>query len=113
MLKNFALHDNDMDDRRVGTFAYDTATKQFAMTVDSSIPLEELPLSLELLVTDGVYDIGHDDALGWVRARICPPGRHNIHEILNEIGIAEYDEFSIISATEAKCDKDGLYILPL
>jgi hypothetical protein len=28
---------------------------------------------------------------------------------LREIGIAEYDEFEIIAATEARCDKDGLY----
>jgi hypothetical protein len=98
-----------MGDRQVGTFVYDTASKRFAMTVDGSIPLDDLPLSLELLVLNGIYDIGHDDALLWIRERICPPGRHNIHEILSEIGIDEYDEFSIIAATEARCDKDGLY----
>jgi hypothetical protein len=80
------------------------------MTVDRAIPLDDLPLSLELLVHRGEYEVGHDDTLRWVKARICPPGRHNISEILREIGIKEYDEFAIINATKAKCDKDGLYI---
>ena len=111
MLRSFVLHDANLDDRQVGTFTYNTDTKQFAMTVDNSIPLEDLPLSLELLASKGNHEIGHDDTIRWVRARICPPGRHNIREILSEIGLKEYDEFGIILATEAKCGKDDLYIV--
>ena len=113
MLKSFALHDANLNDRRVGTFMYNTDTKQFAMTVDSGVPLDSLPLSLELLVHNGDFNIGHDDTIRWVRSRICPPGRHNIHEILSEIGLHEYDEFGLIIATKAKCGKDDLYLIEL
>ena len=110
MLKSFALHDANLNDKQVGIFTYDAETKQFAMSIDRSIPVEDLPLSLELLTHKGNYNIGHDDTIRWVRSRICPPGRHNIREILSELGLKEYDEFEIISATKARCDKDELYI---
>ena len=111
MLKSFALHDADRENRQIGTFTYDTELKQFSMTVDSKIPPEDLPLSLELLVFKGNYEIGHDDTKRWVSGRICPPGRHNIREILSEVGLKEYDEFGLILATKAKCGKDALYIV--
>jgi hypothetical protein len=110
MSRDFALHDENSGDRQVGTFSYDTERKLFSMHVDSGIPVIDLPLSLEILVHRGNYDIGHDETLRWVRARICPPGRHNIREILSGIGLAEYDEFKILEATAARCDKDGLYL---
>ena len=111
MLRSFVLYDADLNDKQVGILMYNTDSSQFSMTVDSSIPPEALPLSLELLVSKGNYDINHDDTIRWVRARICPPGRHNIREILSGIGLKEYDEFGIILATEAKCGKDDLYIV--
>ena len=110
MLKSFALHDANLNDKKVGTFTYDTNKKCFAMMIDSSISIKDLPLSLELLIHNGNYIIEHDDVIRWVRSRICPPGRHNIREILSELGLEEYDEFEIIYATKAKCDKDDLYI---
>ena len=113
MLKRFALHDENLGGRRVGTLTYDTARKAFAMDVDPGVPIADLPLSLEILVHRGDYAIGHDWAMRWVRARICPPGRHNIREILAELGLDAYDEFGILAATEARCDKDGLYIAAL
>ena len=81
------------------------------MRVDSCIPLADLPLSLEILVHRGNYALGHEETLGWVRGRICPPGRHNIGEILAGIGLREYDEFKMLEATGAKCDRDELYLV--
>ena len=112
MLKSFVLHDAGLNDKRIGKLLYNTETKQFSMSIDKNISANDLPLSLELLVYKGITDISHDDTIRWVRARICPPGRHNIREILSEIGLAEYDEFGILVATEAKCDKDDVYMKP-
>ena len=113
MLKNFVLYDGNLDNRQVGVFSYDAEKKQFAMSIDNSISIDDLPLSLEILVHKGNYQVGHDDALRWVRGRICPPGRHNINEILSGINLKEYDEFELIAATGAKCDKDEVYMLEI
>ena len=111
MLRNFALNDGALGGLQVGTFSYDTASRRFSMTIDRSIPPENLPLSLEGFALKGKFELPHEDALRWVKGRICPPGRHNIREILRDNGLEEYDEFGLLMATKAKCDKDELYLV--
>jgi len=107
------LHDGNLSGRQVGMLSYDEEHKRFSMSVDRNVPIADLPLSLEVLVHKGNYQIGHEATLHWVRARLCPPGRHNIKEILSGIGLKEYDEFKMIAATAGKCDKDDLYLVEL
>ena len=111
MLRSFALHDGSLDGMKVGTLTYDTATRQFAMTVLESIPPEDLPLSLEGFALRNRHTLSHEDALRWIRGRICPPGRHNIREILRDNGLAEYDEFGLLMVMDARCDMDELYLV--
>jgi len=109
MLHSFALCDGDLNDKQVGTFSYDTETKKFAMTIANDIAIAELPLSLEGFASKGKFTLPHEDSLRWIRGRICPPGRHNIRDILNDNDLSEYDEFALLMITNAKCDKDALY----
>jgi len=111
MLRCFDLHDGNLNNRQVGVFTYDTDKKEFTMTVDSNIPLADLPLSLEIRVQKGNFTIEHDEVLTWIRGRICPPGRHNIKEILHDNGLKKYDEFDILMVTMARSDKDELYLV--
>jgi len=113
MSRDFALHDGNLGNKQVGMFSYDEDHKRFSMSVDSGVPIADLPLSLEVLVNKGNYQIGHDETLHWVRSRLCPPGRQNIKEILAGIGLTEYDEFKMILATAGKCDKDELFLVEL
>jgi len=113
MSRVFALHDGNLNDRQVGRLSYDEDSKRFSMSVDSGIPISDLPLSLEVLVNKGNCEFGHEDTLRWVRWRLCPPGRQNIMEILAGIGLKEYDEFKMIEASAGKCDKDELYLLEM
>jgi len=41
------LCDGDLENRQVGTFSYNTESKQFAMTIFEKIKKTDLPLSLE------------------------------------------------------------------
>jgi hypothetical protein len=67
-------------------------------------------LSLEGFVNRQIYNLSHENVLRWIRGRICPPGRHNIREILKDNGLKEYDEFGLLMLTMAKCDKDDLFL---
>ena len=111
MLRRFALHDGGMGDRQVGTLTYDDTARKFSMTIEKGIPPGDLPLSLECFAVRGKYELSHDEALRWAKGRICPPGRHNIREILKDNGLTEYDEFALLMVTNARCDKDELYLL--
>ena len=110
MLRSFALKDGSLGGKQVGTFTYDTAALQFSMTISKEMPVDDLPLSLEGFAAKGKYELSHEDVLRWIKGRICPPGRHNIREILRGNGLREYDEFGLLMVTKAKCDKDELYI---
>ena len=110
MLRSFALYDGALGGVQVGTFAYDTTIRRFAMTIFNDIQPENLPLSLEGFALRGRHELSHEDVLRWIKGRICPPGRHNIREILRNNGLKEYDEFGLLMVTKAKCDKDELYL---
>jgi len=110
MLKSFVLRDGALNDKQVGTFTYDTNMKQFSMTISEDVPKDELPLSLEGFVNRGKYILSNENVLRWIQGRICPPGRHNITEILKDNGLDEYDEFGLLMVTKGKCDKDDLYL---
>ena len=113
MLRSFALKDGDLGDLQVGTLIYDTENRQFAMIITKDIPPNDLPLSLEGFALRGKHELTHEDSLRWIRGRICPPGRHNIREILRDNGLNEYDEFCFLTLTMAKCDKDELYLVEI
>jgi len=104
------LCDGDLDNKQVGTLSYDTESKQFAMTIANDVAKEDLPLSLEGFANRNKYALSHEDALRWIRGRICPPGRHNIRDILKDNGLQEYDEFGLLIVSNAKCDKDALFL---
>ena len=111
MLRSFAIHDGNLGCIRVGSLTYDTEARRFAMTIDNSISPADLPLSLEGFAFRGNYNLSHEDVLRWIKGRICPPGRHNIREILRDNGLEEYDEFSLLMVTKAKSDMDELYLV--
>ena len=111
MLRSFELRDGNLGDRKAGTLTYDTAARRFAMTISGNIPADDLPLSLECFTVQGKYELTHEDSLRWLRGRICPPGRHNIREILRDNGLEEYDEFGLLMITKGKCGKDELYLV--
>jgi len=111
MLRSFALHDGHSGDNHVGTLTYDTETRVFGMTIDADIPIDDLPLSLEGFAFRGKRELSHEEALRWVTGRICPPGRHNIREILRDNGLEKYNEFGLLMATMAKSDMDELYLV--
>jgi len=55
--------------------------------------------------------MSNENVMQWIQGRICPPGRHNIREILKDNGLDEYDEFGLLMVTKGRCDKDGLYLV--
>ena len=102
MQRCFELHDGALSGIQVGTFMYDTMRRQFAMTITKDIPPGDLPLSLEGFAHRGKHDLSHEETLRWIKGRICPPGRHNIREILRDNGLEEYDEFGLLTVTKAR-----------
>ncbi|MDR2572493.1 MAG: hypothetical protein LBD23_19655 [Oscillospiraceae bacterium] len=111
MLKTFALYDGNQNDRQVGIFTYDVESKIYSITINEDVEKDKLPLSLEGFVNKQKYVLSNENTLRWIRERICPPGRHNIRNILKDNEIKEYNEFELLMLTKARCDKDDLYLV--
>jgi len=108
--KQFAIRDPSAGGRQVAALFYDAGSKQFRISIDKSADISKLPISLKIHAEQGRYDLDGSFSMDWVRARICPPYRHNISGILQELGLQEYDEFDLIMRTEGKSLMDDLYL---
>jgi len=111
MLRKFAICDPAIENRQVATLYYETDKRQFSISIDRAADVAKLPLSLKMHAELGRFDLNEDFSMDWVRARVCPPSRHNISEILREIGLAEYDEFGILMYTKGESLMDDLFLV--
>jgi len=113
MQRQFAICDPKLNDKSVATLHYDTDRRQFTIKIDRAADVKKLPLSLKMHAELGRFELNEDFSMDWVRARICPPSRHNISTILQVIGIPEYDEFGILMHTNGESLMDDLFLRPL
>jgi len=110
MQRQFAICNPATNNSGVATLYYDTDRRQFNIKIDNETDVKKLPLSLKMHAELGRFDLNEDFSMDWVRARICPPSRHNISTILHEIGLSEYDEFGILMHTNGVSLMDDLFL---
>jgi len=110
MQKQFAICDPLLKNKSVAVLYYDTDNRKFTIKIDNEADVKKLPLSLKMHAELGRYELNEDFSMDWVRARICPPSRHNILSILQEIGLPEYDEFGILMHTNGESLMDDLFL---
>jgi hypothetical protein len=48
-----------------------------------------------------------------VQDRLVPPNRQNINQILDSLGIPEYDEFALLKHTKGASPNDNLFLREL
>ena len=91
-------------------FSYDTETKLFSTHIPKEVPPGNLPAIFNLLARKGEYEIGDRWSRRFVTERIAPPTRQNIGQILRDVGITEYDEFSILIHVNGRSCMDEFYL---
>ena len=111
MQRKFSICDPALGNKQVAVLLYDDATKQFRIEIDRDANVSKLPISLKVHAERGRYDLNEGFSMDWVRARICPPSRHNISTILNELSLPEYDEYGILMYTQGHSLMDDLFLI--
>ena len=111
MLRKFLI--TDESGVSFGTLTYTPNTKAWRLEIDPARTWEETPLSLALYIKQGVYTLDERQSLDWVRDRLVPPNRQNIHHLLSTLGIPEYDEFALIQHTRGVSANDSLRLVEL
>ena len=111
MQRQFAICDPALNNESVAVLYYDTDKNRFKININNDADILKLPLSLKMHAELGRFELNEDFSMDWVRARVCPPSRHNITTILREIGLSEYDEFGILMHTKGVSLMDDLFLV--
>ena len=94
-----------------GMLEYNERTKQFRLYVRRDKQYKVYPILLQSLVyRHHTFVMEPELALIWVQERLVPPSRKNIDEILDSVGIPEYDEYELLKAYNGKCPQDDVYL---
>ena len=109
MLAKYLITDDAGTD--YGLLTYDPETRSWKITINPSRTWNDTPLSLAIYIKNGIYSLDEKQSLSWVRERLLPPNRQNIHHILREMNISEYDEFAFIRRTRGTSPNDGLFLM--
>lgn len=89
---------------------YDTANKEFHLSIPRDIDLIKSPILLSAYADNGIFELDAKQSLEWVKQRIIPSNRMNIGAILRALGLTEYDEHELLRALKGRCCQDWLYI---
>lgn len=99
------------DDKRVwAALTYNTAAKEFHLSICKDAAWETAPFCIAAFVQKGIFEVDPYWSMRWVKIRLIPPERANIGEILRSCGLTEYDEFGMLVSYHGRCVQDDLYI---
>lgn len=93
----------------LGYLWYDTKTKEFSMrTADKYVTCANL--FFNSLHEQGIRDVPQHIVDCWIEGRIIPPDRQGLYDILQEMGVSEYDRFTMLIHSGGVSQMDKAYI---
>jgi len=111
VLKRFLITDNT--DTCYGELTYDPTAHSWHIEINPERTWNDTPLSLALYIRRGIFSLDAHQSLDWVRDRLLPPNRQNIHHALRALELPEYDEYALILKTNGVSANDHLYLVAL
>ena len=93
-------------DKKVGFL--EEVKGQFESTLRFILTSEDAPWELKLRANNNI--VSEEDTLWWLEERIVPRTRHNIDEIIKELGLSEYSMWHIVTGTNAMSLEDYSWI---
>lgn len=113
-LKLFALRDESNGDQRdLAILEYYEQSRSFYFELPPDADPWGLPFILHEFAKRGQHTVDAAWTARWVEARIVPPERQNLGEILRVNGLKEYDELRLLELTEGRCSQDWCYLVPM
>lgn len=111
-MKKYAIKRKNRD-QVVSILNYDEKNKSYTIDIPKDVPIEKLPFMMSICAKKGMYHIGEDLSMKWVRGRIIPSSRQNIGQILRENGMKSYDEQTLLLKNRGESCQDEYYIVEL
>ena len=108
-MKAYEIIDEE-NNLNIGTLFYYETIKAFIIELVDTLDEWTAPFLFSPLVKKGIYTIGREFSLMWVKERIIPSGRQNISSILSTHKLKEYDEMRFLELSHGRCSQDALFI---
>ncbi len=110
-MKLFAIRDDTFSKELIlGYLIYYENARAFYMELTDGLDPWEAPPVLSAFVERGEYSIDSYWSRRWVQARTIPRDRQNLSRILRDSGLKEYDEFSLLTLVNGRCEQDDFYL---
>lgn len=106
-MKIFEIKDNK---KKYGFLYYFPHFKSFYIELMNNLDFWDVPISFDSFIKNKKTTINSFLSLMWVRQRLIPPDRQNISEILKELNLESYDEYSFLISSKGRCVQDNLFI---
>ncbi len=98
------------DPSPLGVLLYYKKSKTFIVELREALDEWTAPLHFTRQVREGIYTMPRTLSRMWARARIIPPDRQNIGDILKNSGMKEYDEMRLLELSSGRCSQDFMHI---
>ena len=109
-MKLFEIRDDDLNDKLVGYLMYYDRAEEFYIELPEGIDEADAPFMFARQTREKRYSVDKYWSRKWVDARIVPPDRQNIGEILKVNGLKTYDPFKLLELADGRCAQDESYI---
>lgn len=107
-MARFYIKDNHNNE--LATINYDKNKNDWSLKIRKDIDLSTCPIYLYSLVKHNRYEANNDETLRFVRSRIIPSSRQNIHSFLKKYNLDKYNEYELLKLSNGKCCLDDCYI---
>lgn len=97
--------------KKIGQFSLTGDSDKYSIKLDDGLVGIEVPIDfMPEYFRDGQRYFKGPEVFEWIRDRVIPAGRQNINEILQKVGIEEYDELAIFLYAHGRSCRDYFHI---
>lgn len=112
-MRKFAIRNERFGEKDIAFLSYDETRKEYEIEVPETTKSGEAPLIIADFIQRDERKISKEWSLRWVRARVTPPERQNLGQILKANNMTEYDEFKLLVKNQGRSCQDECYIVEM
>lgn len=101
---------NDKFKEFEGYLFYDTGNDKYAIRLLEDYSGKHPDILFKIWADRGVVDLPQGVVDRWVKGRVFPPNRQGARDMLNALGMKEYNLHDLIVYYEGRCQMDYSYI---
>jgi len=95
-------------DKSIGTLS--VSDRNVCTTLNDGLEMIQIPWEWKKKYENGQRTYDNEESMDWIKERVVPSGRCNIHEIMEAYGLEVYDELGMFIGAKGYFNNDGYHI---